>query len=73
MAKITADATYVDPVFDALYSGQADHLLSSPEFEGKGSFENTLLSNIQLMLMGDMEPQDVLDETMAYYNDQIRQ
>ena len=21
----------------------------------------------------DMEPQDVLDETMAYYNDQIRQ
>lgn len=73
MAKISADSTYVDPVFDDLYSGQADHLLASAEFEGKGSFENTLLSNIQLMLMGDMEPQEVLDETMAYYNDQIRQ
>jgi len=73
MAKITADSTFADPVFDDLYSNHADHLGSSGEFEGKGSFENTLLSNIQLMLMGDLTPQEVLDETMTYYNEQIRQ
>ena len=73
MAKINADSTYEDPVFNDLYSNQADHLVASAEFEGKGSFENTLLSNIQLMLMGEMTPQEVLDETMAYYNEQIRQ
>ena len=73
MANITADAQFDDPIFGELYTKRADHLGSSGEFEGKGTFENTLLSNIQLMMMGDLTPQEVLDETMAYYNEQIRQ
>ena len=74
MPKITKDSTFKDvEAFEAMYTGQADLLSVFPGFEGAGSFEETLRGNIQLMLMGDLTPQQVLDETMNYYNDQIRQ
>ena len=43
------------------------------EFEGKASFEKELQANIQMMFMGDLTPQQVLDNTMTYYAEQIKQ
>lgn len=72
MAKITKDAQFSDdPAFEAIYSEQASSLYALPGFVASGSFEETLRGNIQLMLMGEMTAQEVLDETMNYYNDQI--
>ncbi|MBR1586641.1 MAG: sugar ABC transporter substrate-binding protein [Clostridia bacterium] len=74
MPKITKDSTFKDvEAFEDMYTNQADLLSVFPGFEGAGSFEETLRGNIQLMLMGDLTPQQVLDETMNYYNEQIRQ
>ena len=57
----------------ASLTNQADRLSVFPGFESADSFEDTLLGNIQLMLMGDLTPEQVLKETMAYYNEQLRQ
>ena len=74
MPKITKDSEFVDNErFEALYSDMADKLYITTEFEGKASFEAALQQNIQLMYMGDLSPQQVLEETMSYYNDQIKQ
>ena len=74
MPKITKDSTFKDvEAFEDMYTNQADLLSVFPGFEGAGSFEETLRGNIQLMLMGDLTPQEVLDETMTYYNEQIKQ
>ena len=74
MPKISKDSTFQDaPAFETMYTEQAANLYALPGFEGSGSFEETLRGNIQLMLRGDMTAQEVLDETMAYYTDQIKQ
>lgn len=72
--RFTKDASYVeDEALDALYTEQVDALRVVSEFEGKASFENALQANIQSMFMGDLSTQEVLDETMSYYQDQIKQ
>ena len=43
------------------------------EFAAKKSFEDTLLANIQEMFQGNLEPQEVLTETMDYYNTQLKE
>ncbi len=74
MPKITKDSSFQDnPAFEALYTEDADKLFQLSSFEGIGSFEETLRGNIQLMLMGEMTPQEVLDETTTYYFEQIKQ
>ena len=74
MPKITKDSTFKDvEAFEDMYTNQADRLSVFPGFESADSFEDTLLSNIQLMLMGELTPQEVLTETMNYYNEQLRQ
>lgn len=74
MPRITNDSEFVDDErFEALYSDMADKLHVTTEFEGKASFETVLQQNIQLMYMGELTPQQVLDETMEYYMDQIKQ
>lgn len=74
MPKITYDSEFVDNErFEALYTDMTDQLRVTTEFEGKASFEAALQQNIQLMYMGDLTPQEVLDETMEYYLDQIKQ
>lgn len=74
MPKITYDSEFVDNErFEELYSDMADKLHVTIEFEGKASFENILQQNIQLMYMGELTPQEVLDETMSYYLEQIKQ
>ena len=72
--SVTKDATRVfNPALDALYTEHADGMKIVPDFEGKPSFEKALQSNIQLMFMGDLTAQEVLDETMTYYQEQIKQ
>ena len=74
LPRFTKDSEYIHNAdLDALYSEHLDALKIVREFEGKPSFEKALQSNIQLMFMGDLTPQEVLDETMSYYEDQIKQ
>lgn len=74
LPRFTKDAQFVkDVALDKLYTENASALQVVVEFEGKPSFEKALQSNIQLMFMGDLTPQEVLDETMTYYADQIKQ
>ena len=58
---------------DALYLQYSDGIRNIPDFEGKASFENQVQANIQLMFMGDLTPEEVLTETMDYYENQIKQ
>lgn len=72
--SVTKDAKRVfNPALDALYTQYAEGMKIVPDFEGKPSFEKTVQSNVQLMFMGDLTPQEVLEETMSYYQDQIKQ
>lgn len=72
--SVTKDATAVyNPMLDTMYAEHITEMHIVPEFEGKASFEDQLQANIQLMFMGDLTPQEVLDETMTYYVDQIKQ
>ena len=74
LPPFTKDANYVqDEVLYALTSAHADGIYVVEEFEGKPTFEKELQANIQAMLLGDMEPQDVIDEVMTYYQEQIKQ
>ncbi len=74
LPPFTKDATYVkDEVLYALTSEHIDSVYVVSEFEGKASFEKELQANIQMMFMGDLTPQEVLDNTMTYYLEQIKQ
>lgn len=70
----TRDAKRVyNEQLDALYLQYSDGIRNIPDFEGKASFENQVQANIQLMFMGDLTPEEVLTETMDYYENQIKQ
>ena len=72
--SVTKDAKRVyNPDLDALYTEYLSGMKIVPDFEGKPSFEKAVQSNIQLMFMGDLTPEQVLEETMTYYADQIQQ
>lgn len=76
LPPVTADAKFIgNEVFQPLYEDPAliPYQIAVSEFEGKSSFEDTLKSNIHLMLMGELTAQEVLDETMLYYEEQIKQ
>ncbi|MBR6029061.1 MAG: extracellular solute-binding protein [Clostridia bacterium] len=70
----TKDASFVkDEALYALTSAHSDAIYVVEEFEAKKSFEDTLLANIQDMFQGNLTPQEVLDETMEYYNTQLKE
>ena len=74
LPPFTKDATFVkDEKLYALTSEHIDNVYVVSEFEGKASFEKELQANIQMMFMGDLTPQEVLDNTMQYYAEQIKQ
>ena len=76
LPPFTKDSTYVKPERAYYYEVTQPHtdaIYVVEEFEGKASFEKELQANIQMMYMGDLTPQEVLDNTMAYYNEQIKQ
>lgn len=70
---ITFEEAYKDlDVFKDLYTQNADHLYTLPVFEGATSFYDTLFKNLQNMMLGDMTPEDVMKNTMEYYNTSIK-
>ncbi|MBQ8160734.1 MAG: extracellular solute-binding protein [Clostridia bacterium] len=74
LPRFTKDSTYTNnPKYDELTGAHTDDIYVVSEFEGKASFEKALQSNIQMMFMGDLTPEEVLSETMEYYQDQIKQ
>lgn len=70
---ISYDEAYRDlEVFNDLYTQNADHLYSLPVFDGATSFYDTLFKNLQNMMLGDMTPEEVMKNTMEYYNTSIK-
>ena len=72
MPSLTTDATYTEPEpFQSMYTDDADKMHVVPSFEGSASFMDQFQQNVQGMLMGQLTPEQVIDETMTYYNEQI--
>lgn len=70
---ITADDTYTgDERFESLFTENGDNFVSLPVFKGAASMYDTLYKNLQSMMLGEMEPQDVLTETTTYYNENLK-
>ena len=74
LPPFTKDAVYTqNEAYTTLTAAHAADIYVVSEFEGKASFEKELQANIQMMFMGDLTPKEVLDTTMQYYQDQIKQ
>ena len=74
LPPFTKDAAYSEnEAYTTLVGAHAADVYVVSEFEGKASFEKELQANIQMMFMGDLTPQEVLDNTMTYYFEQIKQ
>lgn len=74
MPSLTTDAAYTEPEpFQSMYVDHADDMFAVPSFEGSASFMDTFQQNVQGMLMGQLTPEQVISETMTYYNEQIKQ
>lgn len=66
-APIGKDEEYHDnPVFESVYAQDGDALHSLPAVKGSSKIYDTLYKNLQLMMMGEMQPEDVISETVAY-------
>ncbi|MBR5109263.1 MAG: extracellular solute-binding protein [Clostridia bacterium] len=74
LPPFTKDAAYTqNEAYTNLTGAHTADIYVVSEFEGKASFEKELQANIQMMFMGDLTPQEVLDNTMQYYAEQIKQ
>ena len=70
---ITADDTYNgDERYETLFTENGDNFVSLPVFKGAASMYDTLFKNLQSMMLGELEPQEVLTETTTYYNDNLK-
>lgn len=70
---ITKDDEYTgDERFTTLFTENGDSFSTLPVFKGAASMYDTLFKNLQSMMLGEMEPQDVLTETTTYYNDNLK-
>ena len=70
---ITADEEYSgDERFATLFTENGDNFVSLPVFKGAASMYDYLFKNLQSMMLGEMEPADVLADTTAYYNDNLK-
>ena len=70
---ITADEDYTgDERFATLFTENGDNFVSLPVFKGAASMYDYFFKNLQSMMLGDMEPAEVLSDTTAYYNDNLK-
>ena len=70
MCPITKDAKfYDDERFQTMYLEQSELFHNWPMFENSDAFWDYLLKNMQSMYMGELTPQQVLDDTMQQYAD----
>lgn len=66
-APIAKDEEYHDnPAFEAVYAEDGDALHSLSPAKGSSKIYDTLYKNLQLMMMGEMEPDSVISETVSY-------
>ena len=72
MPSLTTDATYTEPEpFQSMYNDYSDVMYSVPSYEGSASFADYFQAQVQGMLMGQLTPEQVIEQTMTYYNEQI--
>ena len=46
-------------------------MYSVPSYEGSASFADYFQAQVQGMLMGQLTPEQVISESMTYYNEQL--
>ena len=69
---ITKDDVYNgDERFETLFTENADNFVSLPVFQSAASLYDYLFKDLQSMMLGEMEPADVLTDTTTYYNDNL--
>lgn len=72
MPSLTKDAQYKEPEpFQSMYENEADKMFIVPPIESSSSLQDVMMQNIQLMLLGQMTPEQVLSASMDYYNNQL--
>lgn len=70
---ITADDTSTsEDKFSDLFADYSDNFKTLPVFSNAAGMYDTLFKNLQSMMLGDMEPDDVLSETTDYYNTNLK-
>ena len=70
MCPITKDAKfYDDERFQSMYVDQAEIFHNWPAFANSDAFYDYLLKNMQSMYMGQLTPQQVLEDTMKQYEE----
>ena len=70
---ITADEEYTgDERFASLFTEYGDNFVSLPVFKGAASMYDYFFKNLQSMMLGEMEPAQVLSDTTEYYNSNLK-
>ena len=70
---ITADEEYTgDERFTTLFTENGDNFVSLPVFKGAASMYDYFFKNLQSMMLGEMEPAQVLADTTEYYNNNLK-
>ena len=70
---ISADEEYAgDERFATLFTENGDNFVSLPVFKGAASMYDYFFKNLQSMMLGEMEPADVLADTTEYYNSNLK-
>lgn len=69
---ITKDDDYTgDERYSDLFTENGDNFVSLPVFKSAASMYDYLFKDLQSMMLGQMEPADVLSDTTEYYNDNL--
>lgn len=66
-APIGKDEDYNDnPAFEAVYAEDGEALHSLSPAKGSSKIYDSLYKNLQLMMMGEKQPEDVINESISY-------
>ncbi len=64
---ISEGEAYLDnPVFETMYAENTENFRTLPVVAGASSVYDSLFSNLQLMMLGELTPQEALDNTVTY-------
>ncbi len=67
MPPITKSETYVDdPKFESMYTDYADQMHALPVMNNFSQIESSLYANLQMMMMGELTPEQALKDTVDY-------
>lgn len=70
---ISKDEEYKDlDIYKDMYTNSTEHFLNLPVFEGATSLYDTLYKNLQSMMMDELTPEEVIQNTTDYYNTSIK-